>query len=86
MSESALRQQRKFEDFQAEYEGSIPFTRSNVFNYLSDLLIYIPTRSQIDSDKGSRSGRLLAPLDALYLCVLLGPVVVMTAVRHRLGR
>jgi hypothetical protein len=26
LSESALRAQWKFEDFQAEYEGSIPFT------------------------------------------------------------
>jgi hypothetical protein len=29
MSEWVLKTLRKFEDFQAEYEGSIPFTRSN---------------------------------------------------------
>jgi hypothetical protein len=29
--------------FQAEYEGSIPFTRSNVFKHLLDLLFSIPT-------------------------------------------
>jgi hypothetical protein len=31
LSESALSVQGKFEDFQAEYEGSIPFTRSSSF-------------------------------------------------------
>jgi hypothetical protein len=30
-----LKTLQKFEDFQAEYEGSIPFTRSNVFNRLA---------------------------------------------------
>jgi hypothetical protein len=32
MSEWVLKTLQKFGDFQAEYEGSIPFTRSNVFN------------------------------------------------------
>jgi hypothetical protein len=32
MSERLLKTLQKFEDFQAEYEGSIPFTRSNPFN------------------------------------------------------
>jgi hypothetical protein len=31
MSEWTLKALRKFEDFQAEYEGSIPFTRSTIF-------------------------------------------------------
>jgi hypothetical protein len=30
-----MKTQQKFEDFQAEYEGSIPFTRSNFFNGLA---------------------------------------------------
>ncbi|MCC8938024.1 hypothetical protein H8A99_16480 [Bradyrhizobium sp. Arg68] len=32
--QNALKSQRKFEDFQAEYEGSIPFTRSNLISSL----------------------------------------------------
>jgi hypothetical protein len=31
LSECVLKVRRKFEDFQAEYEGSIPFTRSICF-------------------------------------------------------
>jgi len=31
-------------DFQAEYEGSIPFTRSNIFNCLDEMGILIPTK------------------------------------------
>jgi len=34
----------EFPDFQAEYEGSIPFTRSNVFNCLDEMGILIPTK------------------------------------------
>jgi len=30
--------------FQAEYEGSIPFTRSNDFKHFLDLLISIPDK------------------------------------------
>jgi hypothetical protein len=37
MSEWFLKIMRKIEDFQAEYEGSIPFTRSNDFNGLDDV-------------------------------------------------
>jgi hypothetical protein len=33
MSERLLKTPRKFEDFQAEYEGSIPFTRSDFLRY-----------------------------------------------------
>jgi hypothetical protein len=33
MSEWVLKTLRKFEDFQAEYEGSIPFTRSIIFRH-----------------------------------------------------
>jgi hypothetical protein len=36
MSEWVLKILRKFEDFRAEYEGSIPFTRSKVFVSNSD--------------------------------------------------
>jgi hypothetical protein len=43
LSESALKQQRKFEDFQAEYEGSIPSTRSKFFNDLARGSDFIPT-------------------------------------------
>jgi hypothetical protein len=35
MSESLLKTLRKSGDFQAEYEGSIPFTRSKRFNDLA---------------------------------------------------
>ncbi|MCC8953074.1 hypothetical protein H8B02_06225 [Bradyrhizobium sp. Pear77] len=34
-------------DFQAEYEGSIPFTRSNVFNHLRRCLDSIGTKVQL---------------------------------------
>jgi hypothetical protein len=34
LSEWALITLREFADFQAEYEGSIPFTRSNNYNAL----------------------------------------------------
>ncbi|KYK50129.1 hypothetical protein A1D31_22740 [Bradyrhizobium liaoningense] len=34
LSECLLRAQQKFEDFQAEYEGSIPFTRSSPVPWL----------------------------------------------------
>jgi len=33
LSERALKTLDRFGDFQAEYEGSIPFTRSNVFRH-----------------------------------------------------
>jgi hypothetical protein len=33
----------EFPDFQAEYEGSIPFTRSNVFRHLSQSPVFILT-------------------------------------------
>ena len=33
----------KAPDFQAEYEGSIPFTRSNVFNDLACERFQVPT-------------------------------------------
>ncbi len=36
MSERHLKTLEKFADFQAEYEGSIPFTRSN--SYFNDLV------------------------------------------------
>ena len=35
MSERLLKTLRKFGDFQAEYEGSIPFTRSSLFKDLA---------------------------------------------------
>jgi len=35
---------RKSGDFQAEYEGSIPFTRSKVFNGLSQPPVFILTK------------------------------------------
>ncbi len=35
MSERLLKALRKSEDVQAEYEGSIPFTRSKIFDGLS---------------------------------------------------
>jgi hypothetical protein len=38
LSECLLRPQQKFEDFQAEYEGSIPFTRSTIFCAHSSLI------------------------------------------------
>jgi len=37
ISEWVLKTLQKFEDFQAEYEGSIPFTRSNKINHLAAL-------------------------------------------------
>ena len=43
MSERLLKRLRKFEDFQAEYEGSIPFTRSNDFKHLSRRRLSIRT-------------------------------------------
>jgi hypothetical protein len=45
MSEWAIKTLRKLADFQAEYEGSIPFTRSNSFNALSPSPILIPTNA-----------------------------------------
>jgi hypothetical protein len=39
----------RFRDFQAEYEGSIPFTRSNDFNSLPRILDLIPTTIKVIS-------------------------------------
>jgi hypothetical protein len=36
LSENSLKNLVKTSDFQAEYEGSIPFTRSSVFKLLAD--------------------------------------------------
>jgi hypothetical protein len=43
MSERLLKTLRKSGDFQAEYEGSIPFTRSNFFNSLAHQELFIST-------------------------------------------
>ena len=43
MSEQVLKTLRKSGDFQAEYEGSIPFTRSNDFKRLSRRQLSIRT-------------------------------------------
>ena len=43
MSERLLKILRKFADFQAEYEGSIPFIRSSVFSTLTRAPDCIPT-------------------------------------------
>ena len=40
LSEKPLKNLLEASDFQAEYEGSIPFTRSNVFRYLLDGLAF----------------------------------------------
>jgi hypothetical protein len=42
MSERLLKTLRKSEAFQAEYEGSIPFTRSSVFTPFSRAVRSIP--------------------------------------------
>ncbi|UFW46423.1 MULTISPECIES: hypothetical protein [Bradyrhizobium] len=44
LSECLLRPQQKFEDFQAEYEGSIPFTRSIKISYKKQSLAGFPRR------------------------------------------
>ena len=46
MSERLLKTLRKSGDFQAEYEGSIPFTRSNLFSCLGRAAKPIPTNGQ----------------------------------------
>jgi hypothetical protein len=43
MSERLLKTLEKFGDFQAEYEGSIPFTRSSLFKDLTQGSDFIPT-------------------------------------------
>jgi hypothetical protein len=44
MSERLLKTLRKSRDFQAEYEGSIPFTRSNDFKHLPRSPVFILTK------------------------------------------
>ena len=46
--------------FQAEYEGSIPFTRSNTFNCLGEAGIRIPTK-QAESFRQSFPGLFATP-------------------------
>src|SRR4029077_20875573 len=43
LPEEPLKNLAKASDFQAEYEGSIPFTRSNVFKYLRRSAFVVPT-------------------------------------------
>jgi hypothetical protein len=43
MSERLLNTLRKSGDFQAEYEGSLYFTRSNVFRVLAGAADFVPT-------------------------------------------
>jgi hypothetical protein len=86
----AIESAAEFHDFQAEYEGSIPFTRSNVFKGLTHAPKFILTNPNFHSDKCSLFGRLLrqfgATFDALHLRVLLGFVIVVQIVRHRCRR
>jgi hypothetical protein len=44
LSEVRLENLAKASDFQAEYEGSIPFTRSNDFKSLAEAQLSIPNR------------------------------------------
>ncbi len=44
LSEKPLKNLAKASDFQAEYEGSIPFTRSNFFKHFSRSQLFIRTR------------------------------------------
>jgi hypothetical protein len=44
LSEKPLTNLAKASDFQAEYEGSIPFTRSNDFNCLDEMGILVATK------------------------------------------
>ena len=50
MLERVLKTLRKFPDFQAEYEGSIPFTRLNVFCALLPAPDFIPTNAAAFED------------------------------------
>jgi hypothetical protein len=45
MSERLLKTLRNSGGFQAEYEGSIPVTRSKIFGHFSHCSVSIPTRS-----------------------------------------
>jgi hypothetical protein len=45
MSERPLKTLGKSGDFQAEYEGSIPFTRSKIFGHFCERRFAIPTRA-----------------------------------------
>jgi hypothetical protein len=53
----AIESAAEFHDFQAEYEGSIPFTRSNVFKGLTHAPKFILTNPNFHSDKCSLFGR-----------------------------
>ena len=53
MSERLLKTLPKFADFQAEYEGSIPFTRFNVFSALDRAQNLIPTIQLLHFMRGS---------------------------------
>jgi len=57
MPDLLLKTLRKIGDFQAEYEGSIPFTRSKIFNDLARQEIFILT-SRAHRLGGSRSRNL----------------------------
>ena len=47
ISEQLLKTLRKFSDFQAEYEGSLYFTRSNVFRALARAPDFVPTNPML---------------------------------------
>jgi hypothetical protein len=80
MSEWPLKTLRKSGAFQAEYEGSIPFTRSNVFNELACERFLLPTNRAEHFRQGLP--RLFATLRAavpgrgarIFVPVIVGPV------------
>ena len=66
MSEWVLKTPPKFEDFQAEYEGSIPFTRSSLFIDLARVSDFILTNGLPHTFRCSLSDRLFrVSLDTL---------------------